>query len=412
MTGNVPPPSARQRSIPVLESYRGLAAMMVLTTHVAFVSGAITWPVVGPVLGRLDFGVPLFFLLSGFLLASPWLRADLADGREPSVRVYLRRRFARIYPAYWVMLAATLLVLPANQDADAVDWLQYALLVQEYGGTDVSTGLTHLWSLSVEVAFYLALPAIMVAAARVPSGRDITRVRRVHQLVLVALLLIGVGSRLLALGPFVGTAAGLWLPAYLDWFALGMLAAFARVSLDPGARDRQHPPRWTLGLRALAGDGLTSIAFGVLLFALACTPLAGPLTLDTPTVWEGIIKHVLYGGAAFFLLLPGFLGPDRGPVQRALDVPVLRRLGLISYGVFLWHLMLLELLRPAMGIEQFSGGFWLLWPTTVLATLVVAQVSWVTLEAPAQRWSHRPRLRQGARAATDQASKAAVDTST
>jgi peptidoglycan/LPS O-acetylase OafA/YrhL len=145
------------------------------------------------------------------------------------------------------------------------------------------------------------------------------------------------------------------------------------------------------GLRDVASDGPSCIGVGLLLFAISCTPVAGPVTLVGPTLWEGMAKHMLYAAAAFFLLLPAFLGPHDSLVSRAMSVPPLRRLGQISYGVFLWHLLLLELLQPALGIPLFGGGFWRLWPITVGASIAVATVSWLVLESPVLTRAHAVR---------------------
>ena len=87
------------RPFPLLDGYRAIAAFMVLTTHVAFNTGEIRTPVLGPLLGRMDFGVTLFFLLSGFLLYRPWARAAMVDRAGPAVGGYALRRAARILPA-------------------------------------------------------------------------------------------------------------------------------------------------------------------------------------------------------------------------------------------------------------------------------------------------------------------------
>jgi len=101
-----------------------------------------------------------------------------------------------------------------------------------------------------------------------------------------------------------------------------------------------------------------------------------------------------------FLLLPAFLGvgdtqptepPSRSAWARLLAHPVVVYLGTISYGIFLWHLVLLRLIQGGLGIPVFGGGFWFLWPAVVLMSVLVASVSWFCVERPLQRWSHRPR---------------------
>lgn len=371
----------RGRDIPMLDGYRALAALLVLTTHVGFATGAILWPGLGPIVGRMDFGVALFFLLSGFLLSQPWLQAGEGTRGWPSTRTYLVRRVARIFPAYWIAMTVALVALPDNAAASAQDWFRYGLLLQNYSEPTVFAGLTHIWSLAVEVSFYVALPAMMWVALRWRRRSDAPARSAVP--LLIGLLSVGFAARLVALGPLQESMAGLWLPGYLDWFAAGMLAAYARV-----LQQRPSVPGWASSLGDMARDTTTSLGVGMLLLAISLTPVAGPVTLDQPTVWEGMAKHLLYGSAAFFLLLPAFLGGTTGRFGRVMSVGFLRRLGQISYGVFLWHLLLLELIQPALGLTLFAGGFWVLWPATVAASVVAAALSWLVVEKPLLSRAH------------------------
>ena len=99
-----------------LDGYRAIAALMVLLTHVATSTGvSVSAGVWGHVLARFDFGVPLFFLMSGFLLYRPWARASLEGRPRPDLRRYAIRRAARILPLYWVVVVVTLAFLPEIQ---------------------------------------------------------------------------------------------------------------------------------------------------------------------------------------------------------------------------------------------------------------------------------------------------------
>jgi peptidoglycan/LPS O-acetylase OafA/YrhL len=101
----------RNRSA-VVDSVRALAALMVLVAHSSFIANNGTPGAVGLALRQmLGAGVLIFFSLSGYLIAGPFLRA-LVDGRPlPSISTYLVRRATRIYPAYWIAFAAVLILL-------------------------------------------------------------------------------------------------------------------------------------------------------------------------------------------------------------------------------------------------------------------------------------------------------------
>ena len=100
-------------------------------------------------------------------------------------------------------------------------------------------------------------------------------------------------------------------------------------------------------------------------------------------------RGLLVGMLCHFLLLPLVLGPAGHAYPRSMASPVMRQLGTISYGIFLWHLFVLETGSRLIGITSFTGWFWLLWPLTVVGTVLFAHVSYVLVERPAQEYSHR-----------------------
>ena len=386
------------RPFPLLDGYRAIAAFMVLTTHVAFNTGEIRTPVLGPLLGRMDFGVTLFFLLSGFLLYRPWARAAMVDRAGPAVGGYALRRAARILPAYWVMVAFTLLLLPEIQPVRWEAWPVHLGLLHIYVPGFTLEGLTQTWSLATELAFYILLPVIAWIAGRRGRGHPDASAR--FQLAVLAIA-IGIAWAYTVLrvtgGLGTSTITGYWIPGFLDWFSLGMAAAVIQVRLSMAGA-----PAWMLALRQVAQGTGWCLLIAAGLAVIAATPIAGPLTFDPAEPNSLVIKHVLYGVIAAFLLLPGFLGvgdthePSAQTASASpslwatiLASPVMVYLGTISYGVFLWHLVLLRLIQSALGLEVFAGGFWIVWPLVVLASIAVASLSWFMLERPILAWAHR-----------------------
>src|SRR5512132_714310 len=71
-----------------LTGIRAVAALLVMATHAAYTTGKYTHGYVGLVYARMEIGVPIFFVLSGFLLFQPWVKATAAKGNWPSVRRY------------------------------------------------------------------------------------------------------------------------------------------------------------------------------------------------------------------------------------------------------------------------------------------------------------------------------------
>lgn len=385
-------PDRTSHFFPALDSVRGFAATAVLTTHVAFATGATLTGAVGAVLARLDYGVAIFFLLSGFLLVRPWLLDDAGLGRPVAVRTYLRRRMFRILPLYWVVMLVAFLAIPANRESPPSEWITNALLLQIYPGGDLPDGLTQAWSLATEMSFYLVLPALAWLLSRVATGSSGSRPWRPGRaLVLLGLLAVLAWGFQLAVrwpGSPIPEQAGYWLPYHLDWFAFGMTLAVLEVAGRCGLL-----PRLTSAARSVAGYLGTCWSVGVLAFLLAATPLAGPRGFETvPDPWGSLAKSALYGLSAFFILLPLVMlpvGQTRG--RRLLQTRPLRWLGDISYGIFLWHLLVLEAVMVVSGIPEFSGGFVPVWIATWTITVAVSWVSYRLVERPAQRRGHRVR---------------------
>ena len=155
--------------VPALTGVRALAALLVVATHAAYTTSKYTHGFLGSVYSRLEIGVPIFFVLSGFLLFGPWVEAAAAGAPSPSLRRYGRNRVRRIMPAYVVTVLAAYLIYHFREGGPnpGHDWwglLRNLSLTQIY--TDnymfsfLHQGLTQMWSLAVEVAFYIALPLL------------------------------------------------------------------------------------------------------------------------------------------------------------------------------------------------------------------------------------------------------------
>ncbi|MGB8649999.1 MAG: acyltransferase [Mycobacteriales bacterium] len=375
------PPGERIR-FPALDGLRGLAALAVVSTHVGFQTGRTARP--GPaasILSRGDFGVTVFFLLSGFLLYRP-----LANGmRRSTTSTYLRRRALRVLPAYWVAVVAAFVLLPLNRGGTAGEWVKHLVLVQIYFDKPLPAGLTQMWSLCTEVAFYITMPLYALAVARRRRRRGEAIGSRTDAVALGFLVVVGWAWTAAAAGPHLPSSAHLWLPAYVDWFALGMGLAVMHHRVTRGEQDGL-----SVAVRDLARAPGTCLSIGALLLLLACTPLAGPKLLLPPTTWEALVKHVLYGLSAFWLLLPAvFARPGGTAWTRFLGSKPLHLVGLVSYSVFALHLVVLDFVFRALDIHVFTGHFGTVWLVTVAASLAVAAVSYRLVERPALQWGHR-----------------------
>lgn len=397
MTAAVPAAAATATSrdrLPPLDGLRGLCAVAIVVTHVAFQSGDAFRGLWGGPLSRLGVGRALLFLLSGFLLYQAFARSSLLQRPGPATAPYLWRRFLRIMPAYWVMMTALVVVLHPGVLREPATLLQQAVLAQTLTPGGILAGSEPTWSLSVEAAFYLALPILALAAGRLCRGAADPRGWARRQLAFCGLLAAAsLGWKLLRHGTdLLPDHAVLWLPYQLDLFALGM--AFAVVVVHRGA-DQSAWPR----LRQVASAPGTCLAAAAALYWLTCTDLAGPRSLvSEPDLWSVVARQLLYAACAAVLLLPVVLGRTDSGYARLLGTSPLRYLGRISYGVFLWHVPVLTVTARLSDHTIFSGGFWALLLPTLAVSVVLADVSYRLVEAPAMRLRQLVGRREPARA--------------
>jgi peptidoglycan/LPS O-acetylase OafA/YrhL len=369
--------SRPDRTFPTLNAARGVGALMVVTTHAAFNTGQILRGWTGGPLARLDFGVPLFFVLSGFLLSRPVFLAVGRGERHPSIRHYLWKRALRILPLYWLVVVVAMLFDPANHGLGWAVWVRNLTLTQLYFPTLLPESLTQMWSLCTEVLFYLLMPALCVLLAKTRRGRGL----HLPTIWARSAVLAALGLAWQVWFAHVPGREGhylQWLPGWLPMFLVGM--CFAAVSADLALRPRPH-------LLDRMGADLTGCwILAVALFAIACTPVAGPRTLAVPLGWESGTKDVLYTSAAAFFLLPLMFGPElEGRVRPYLAGRLPTWLGDISYGVYAIHLYVMGALFRIFDIAPFTGHFTTILVSDTAITLVLATLSWRFLEQPVLR---------------------------
>lgn len=359
-----------------LEGLRALAAIAVLLTHAGFLSGATGRSILPGFLARMDIGVALFFVLSGYLLYRPHASHVAAGTARPALSTYAVRRTARLAPAWLAVLAGTLVLVPQSRTAGTEVWVANLLQLQSLKLEWDLPGLAQLWSLSTEVMFYLALPVVAAIVARVA-------VRRGWRTHLLALGLFAVASILFRLLDGLGALPDgfAWLrtlPAMGDWFVAGMVLAVV-------VSDVRLCARVTSVVRAVPWH-LYTIAACV--FWVLTTRIAGPYDLVPPTAWQASAKHVGYTVVATLVIAPSVFGA-RTSLSRVLTSRVLTYLGTISYGLFLWHLPIMFRVRDVLGLDLFAFGFLITVLVTFAASVLVASVSWHLLEAPIQSWARR-----------------------
>src|SRR5918996_5092770 len=260
-----------------VEGLRAVAAGSILVYHVWLYSAPEGHPVDLGYLSRfalphLPSGVTLFFALSGFLLYRPLAARLLGGYARPSTRTYFRNRALRIIPAYWAILAMTGLLLGAVLVRTGPDqigtgnfltaprqFLMNALLLQNYSGGSIDSGIGPAWSLAVELVFYLTLPVLGWLAFRAAAGST-DRARRLLSSLAPPALALGIGwatAMLLEFDTFADSLTGAIVARsffnHADLFALGMALAVLHVLAERG--EVHLPKLW----RPVTFAGLTGV---------------------------------------------------------------------------------------------------------------------------------------------------------
>ena len=365
--------NVRARRFPLMDSLRAIAAISVLTVHIALPAGLLN-PGYGarPFFGRLDVGVAIFFLISGFLLYRPFVRARGHGEARPATGAYAWRRFLRIVPAYWLVLIVTALAFSLHYVWSGHGIWTYFGFGQIYSNKTALKGVTQAWTLCVEVTFYAFLPLWAWFVRRV----------RLNELAGCALLFVGgVAWKypfLVGHDPVPAQTALRVLPAYLDQFAIGMTLAVLSVRWEePGVPRRL---RW-LETRAWMPWAFAAAAFWAVSDGVGLT--GGFFEPVNPREW--LLRHELYALVGLGLLLPAIFGdPEQGFIRRRiLGNRVLLWIGLVSYGVYLWHQAVTRwLLEAGLNHHIHSGRPFIWWGLVLAGTCAAAALSYYLVERP------------------------------
>jgi len=350
---------------------RALAFMCVLVAHASFAAGfAADGSTMRPFFARLDIGVRIFFLISAFLLYRPFVAARLEHKDPPLVRAYAWRRFLRIAPAYWLALCVIGIWVGAPEVFTVEHAPLYFGFAHIYDSATVNLrAMPQAWSLAVEVSFYVFLPLYAALMRRISGG--------LRSELVGAAVVFGVGLVyklwVFAVG-WTDVRFRLVLPEYIDYFAIGMALAAVSVA-GAGGRllDLFARRPWIAWLAALLAFLLVSKGIG----------LTGSVH-DNVTEARYLALHYLYAFIALGLLLPAIFGdPERGLIRRLLAWRPLLWIGLVSYGAYLYHFVVIEQLADE-GFRPIAADTtpYLWFPVALAGSLAIAAVSWYCFERP------------------------------
>jgi peptidoglycan/LPS O-acetylase OafA/YrhL len=379
----VAPPPGHPR-FPLMDSLRALAALGVIFTHVTIATGTVQHHSWGAYMGNLDVGVSIFFVLSGFLLFRPYFNAELTGAPRPRLTDFARRRVLRIVPAYWLALTV-LAVYPGLGGVFSPGWWRYYGFLQIYNPYTSLAGLSVAWTLCIEVTFYAMLP--LYAAGTRFLGRRLSGGGRVR-LQLAVLAVLGSGSIVLRVVD-QGTVMQNSLLTNFDWFALGMALAVTSVAFH----GREDPPRL---VRTVVTRPGYCWAAALVTYVVMCAVLTdSPMHLYY-SVSQAFWQHLLRGLIATLIVLPAVFGWSAGGWPRAvLSWRWMAWLGLVSYGLYLWHEPIAHTL-----VDHGLGRWWIVLGATLALATACAALSYYLVERPVLRFKNR-RSRVGPKPITE-----------
>lgn len=369
-------PSAPPR-IANIDALRGVAAFMVFVFHVQFFAGFDKRALPPLTLFGHEFtslpnpgsfgasGVNLFFVISGFVLTHQRLQR-LARGAEVPLGEYLRGRFARITPPYWaavfVALVSTSVLrhtfVPEGGASLETDLASHLVFLHVFSRHTYLSLNSVLWSMGIEVQFYLAFPMLLIALRRAGPRRFAAAA--------FALALAWRYAMWLAFKDAPGgigqiSLASLWmsqLPGRIPEFALGMV--LAQLYASPAAR--------------------TAVARGAGLAACAAFPIAAWGRAAGPPWAVDALLGIFYACLFAWVVFP----------ERARLAPAwLTRFGVMSYSFFLIHEPVADWFGPPLG-HLFKNPYLALVPVIGIcgvACVFVSAVFFRLVEEPASRWS-------------------------
>jgi peptidoglycan/LPS O-acetylase OafA/YrhL len=386
---------ARARHFPLMDSMRAIAAIMILVAHCSLWAGVYADganEATRQLVARMEACVAIFFIVSGFLLYRPFIASALT-GEKVDNRAYAWRRFLRIVPAYWVALTIIALVNGYHYVFTLDNFWRYYGFAQIYSVNTAIGGITQAWTLCIEISFYAFLPIWAIGLRQLTRRCEgVTAKLRVEFAGVAGLMLFGFLWQLWIVhgdGSEVktGRPSLIALPAFIDFLAIGMLLAVASLWWE----HRGSTPR---PIRVIERFPSVSwlLSIGVFFVAAFGVGLSGKF-FEPVTPVQFLIRHQLYGIIALLVILPAVVGdPAQGFLRRRiLANRALLWVGVISYGLYLWHQAVIgRLLDWNLAGHLHWLHPYLRWPLLGLAAgLVLGGLSYYIVERPAmslKRW--------------------------
>lgn len=343
------------------EIFRALAVSMVLVGH--FTDAAQDLPIVVKKIGFAVgyYGIPLFFIISGFLLTASLM--SILKNRQGSFtsasRIFLEKRGLRIYPAYLL----SLIISSAYIDVSCFDFLVHFFNVHNlFDGYNRSINVVY-WTLAVEFQWYLVAPLLIILFVKNSIKRQLA--------MLMVLMGLSIALRLFFFDQYLQHHLNL---SQLVWVANDQIYI--------------HAYNFLLGVILYSCRNIKlKIHFLILLFMAIALFITGYIESD---LIEGInhyqqqaTVYKLLSGYVAILMLAVIVFASLNVELGKISYRIISFVSLVSYSLYLYHLPILDFFK------SYSLAWYLYLPVFLCSSLLVAGLSYYLIEAPFLRYSAR-----------------------
>ena len=368
-----------------LDSLRGFSTILIVVYHTSFVSGYTVAHAdsIGAYIDRLNIGVAIFFVLSGFLIFRPFAHSLIHGSPLLKTRNYYLKRAARILPGYWLALFV-LAGLDALTIVNTSGFIRNVFIVHSFTEHNVFTGIRQAWTLAVEMSFYVVVPAFAYVFVR-PTKRRNGPVSASTLLKALSFLFLGAYAFRLFIHQidfwFLDTAH-IWLPSHMDTLALGMGLAVL-VEAPASAKTLSK-------LKNFIANHTGSLVVCSVFVWLISANINMAIGLNRTEFHIDLLGHFLYGIASVLLVAP-FCVDSQALLVKAMSFRLFTWLGTISYGIYLWHMALLggNFAEKYMPYTENDGQVLLRFFVVLPASIAIASLSYYVLERPIMRTVNR-----------------------
>jgi peptidoglycan/LPS O-acetylase OafA/YrhL len=383
----------QKSTIASLDGVRAIACLIVIVYHLTLVTtqdlplwSSTQFPQLFSALAYSgDTGVDLFFILSGFLLFMPYAKALLFDSQWPSMRKFYIKRALRILPAYYVTLVLMVIIFHPEAIQPRNLWNLFTFFILVKDSTPLAFGLINgpFWTLAVECQFYVILPILVLGIALIVRRKNDFPAQRLFLLALTlgGLIVWGIFCRYVGIYVSMHPDRTFHLPRsllhaaiflvygkptsgfhgrFIEDFALGMLiSAFFIFASQKGPEHLFN--RWLRWISPLllGVSLLWFVAMAAWKYHLEKAPQIWPIFNHTLLLYNYVGRFGFSIAYGLFMVAILF---GAGWLRRPFEWTPLRWFGIISFGLYMWHLLLLEAFTKYVTIHLYGRG----WPNLVL----------------------------------------------